>query len=213
MENHSHGELMNNPTESANFAAILLAAGPSTRLGQPKQLVCVDGESLVRKTVRIIQAQDPVSITVVTGCQGERVEEEIKDLPVRVARNRHWEQGMGGSIAYGARQIAETVDGLLLMVCDQWRLEKQDLASLLRTWRSDISRIYTACWNEGEAFVSAPPVVFPGNLIQELKYVLSNRGARQVIDRNIEIVEFVKMENAAFDLDRPEDLEKLASRS
>ena len=66
-----------------------------------------------------------------------------------------------------------------------------------------------ACWHEGEAFVSGPPVISPGNLKQELKFAQENRGARQLVDRYMDIVEFVTMENAARDLDRPEDLEQL----
>jgi CTP:molybdopterin cytidylyltransferase MocA len=200
---------MNKNTETGTYAAVVLAAGPSTRLGQAKQLVRHGGESLVRKTVRILQSGGPLSITVVTGCESESVENEISDLPVRIARNANWERGMGASIACGVRHVSEDADGILLMVCDQWKLEEKDISQLLTSWRTDISRIITACWHEGEAFVSGPPVMFPRNVKHELKYVYENRGARQVVDRHMEIVEFVTLENAAFDLDRPEDLDEL----
>jgi CTP:molybdopterin cytidylyltransferase MocA len=95
------------------------------------------------------------------------------------------------------------------MVCDQWRLQETDLARLVDAWKSDISRIFVACWKEGEAQVSGPPVIFPGKLIPELKSMQENRGARQLIDRYIDIAEFVETENAAFDLDRPEDLDQM----
>ena len=199
--------------ESGTFAAILLAAGPSTRLGQAKQLVRVDGECLVRRAVCLLQTLEPESITVVTGCESKSVEQEIADLSVTVAYNRNWARGMGGSISCGVRKIPENVDGILLMVCDQWRLDSVDLYSLISSWKTDISQIYLACWNEGKAFVSGPPVVFPCKLKQELKCVHENRGARQVVDRHMDIVEFVTIENAAYDLDRPEDLEQLLKRS
>lgn len=196
-------------TEPAKFAAILLAAGPSTRLGQSKQLVRINGESLVRRAVGLLRAQQPECITVVTGCEAESVEREVGDLSDNIAHNRNWTRGMGASIACGVQNIPEEVDGILLMVCDQWRLEADDISRLISSWRSDISHIYIACWNEGKAFVSGPPVVFPCNLKQELKFAQENRGARQIVDRNIDIVEFVTMENAACDLDRPADLELL----
>lgn len=204
---------MNKNTESGNFAAILLAAGPSSRLAQPKQLVKFDGESLVRKAVRLILTQQPLSITVVTGSHAESVEREIGDLPVNMVCNRDWERGMGASLSCGARNVSEDVDGILIMVCDQWRLAADDLSRLISDWRSDISRIMVSCWSEREAFVSGPPIVFPRKLKQELKYVQVDRGARQVIDRHMDIVEFVTIENAAWDLDRPEDLEKLMTRA
>jgi CTP:molybdopterin cytidylyltransferase MocA len=116
---------------------------------------------------------------------------------------------MGASINAGARALPLGPDGVLVTVCDQWRLESADLAHLANRWLSDISRICVACWNEGEAFVSGPPVIFPRKLIPELKGMQPSRGARQLIDRYMDLVDYVEMQNAAFDLDRPEDLARL----
>lgn len=191
----------------SRLAVVLVAAGPSTRLGQPKQLVKIGGESLVRRVARLLLELEPSSVTVVSGCESEEIEAEISGVPVDVVYNRYWEEGMGGSITCGVRQVADDVDGILVMVCDQWRLEIDDLTRLIDSWKADISAIVVANWHEGEAFVSGPPVIFPGTLIPELKFMTRSRGARQVIDRHMDIVEFVTMENAAFDLDRPADLE------
>ena len=190
----------------SRLAAVLLAAGPSTRLGQPKQLVKIGGETLVRRVSGMLLELGAASVTVVSGCESETIENEIRDLPVAVTYNHNWEQGMGGSITCGVRQLADDVDGILVMVCDQWRLEIDDLTRLIDSWKADISAIFVANWHEGEAFVSGPPVIFPSTLIPELKFMTRSRGARQVIDRHMDIVEFVMMENAAFDLDRPKDL-------
>jgi len=199
--------------ETPRIAALLLAAGPSSRLGQAKQLVKVGEESLVRRATRLLLAQQPASVTVVVGCEAAAISREIQDLPVTITNNSEWAQGMGASISCGARRIPEPFDGILLMACDQWRLEEADLAQLIAAWSSDISEISVASWNEEKAVVSGPPVIFPRTLKQDLISVNKSRGARQVIDRNIDIVHYVEMENAACDLDRPEDLEKLISRS
>ena len=185
----------------------MLAAGPSSRLGQPKQLISIHGESLVRRTARLLLSMDIASVTLVSGFDAKNVESEVEDLPLDIACNHGWEQGMGSSISCGARQMLQNPDGVLMMVCDQWRLEKDDLSRLISAWYSDISRLYVTCWNEGKAFVSGPPVIFPRKTIPELISVQPHRGARQVIDRNMEIAEFVKLDNARFDLDNPEDLE------
>ncbi len=200
---------MDNNAETPRLAAIVLAAGPSTRLGRPKQLVQLDGETLVRKTTRLLIAHEFTSVTVVTGCEADGVMQAVSDLPVSTVHNKDWASGMGSSIYCGARSIRENLDGLLLMVCDQWCLREDDISRFIAHWSTDISRILMACWHEGQAFVSGPPVIFPRKIIPELKYVLKDRGARQVIDRHMDIVEFASMENAAFDLDRPEDLDKL----
>ena len=192
-----------------SLGVVLLAAGPSSRLGQPKQLVLVGGECLVARSARLALALQAAQLKVVSGCEAERVTAELDGVPVDIVFNRNWASGMGASINCGVRSLVSGMSGVLLMVCDQWRLEAADLERLVTAWLCDPSRIYLACWKEGAAQVSGPPVIFPGRLIPELKSMQEQRGARQLIDRYIDIVEFVEMENAAFDLDRPEDLERL----
>ena len=192
------------------LAAVLLAAGPSTRLGRPKQLVRFENETLVHRTARLLADLPLAQVMVVIGCEAERVRSEFEDLPVGVVFNSNWKSGMGSSIACGARAIEKSVDGVLLMVCDQWCLQKQDLSRMIDAWTLDISQVYVARWSEHKASISGPPVIFPRKVMPELKFLISSRGARQVIDRHLEIVEFVDLQNAAFDLDRPEDLEKMS---
>lgn len=198
-----------NEGRNVTLGTVLLAAGPSSRLGQSKQLVRLNGETLVHRSARLLLDTGLEQVTVVCGCGAEEVRSELADLPVGTVYNREWALGMGGSINCGVRSMPQAVDGVLLMVCDQWRLVSADLTRLIDAWHTDISRIFVACWDDGEAFVSGPPVIFPRKLIPELKGMHPARGARQLIDRYIDIVEFVKMENAAVDLDRPEDLERL----
>jgi molybdenum cofactor cytidylyltransferase len=197
--------------ERRELAAILLAAGPSSRLGRLKQLVEYGGETLVRRAARMLVETGRVSadVTVVTGCEGEAVAAELAGLPVSVTLNPDWLAGMGGSIAWGARQVPASAAGILVMVCDQWRLSREDLRLLLDSWEAAPERIHVAGWKEGAAHVSGPPVVFPGFLRGELKGLEKGRGARQVIDRHIDIVEFVELQSAGHDLDRPEDLERM----
>ena len=205
--------LMMKKSEAGRFAIILLAAGPSSRLGQAKQLVRFDGESLVRRAARVALSLEPVSITVVTGFADKEVEHELRDLPVRLTRNDEWAQGMGGSIACGVRSISEQVDGVLVMLCDQWRIETADLTSVISTWLSDISRIIVASWCDQKSLIYGAPALFPRKYIRELKSLNGNRGAKALVDQNLEQVQFVELKNAACDLDRPEDLEQLLKRS
>ena len=192
-----------------SLAAILLAAGPSSRLGQSKQLVEVRGECLVRRAARLLIALHPQRLVVVTGCRAEEVAAELDDLPLETVCNRDWALGMGASIAAGARRLNPSADGILLMVCDQWRLRAPDLERLVSAWRAQPQRIMVSCWKQGRAHVTGPPVIFPARLLRELKAIPPDRGARQVIDGHMDDVEFVELQNAADDLDRPEDLQRM----
>ena len=191
------------------LAAILLAAGPSSRLGHPKQLVRFEGETLVRRAANLLVDAVEGPVVVVCGCESRRVSEQVNDLPVQTVTNPDWELGMGGSISFGARFVPRFSDGIMVAVCDQWLLNRDDLDRLLGAWRSARQRIHAACWSEGAAHVSGPPVIFPGRLHGELKGLEKSRGARQVIDRHIDSVDFIELESASCDLDRPEDLSRL----
>jgi len=195
--------------ETPGISALLLAAGPSSRLGRAKQLVQVQGECLVRRSARLLLAQDNVPVTVVVGCEADRISREVSDLPVTIVINRDWEQGMGGSLSCGVRHIKDDFDGILVMACDQWRLEESDIARMIDVWSPDPSTILVASWSEGQAQVSGPPVIFPRKFRPDLIAVVKNRGARQVIDRHIDHVRYLNLENAGYDLDRPEDLQKI----
>lgn len=196
-------------TDRLELHAILLAAGPSSRLGQPKQLVEFEGESLVRRSARMLTELVSGPVVAVTGSESERVAAELDGLPVNPVLNPEWKLGMGGSIACGARHLPRYPPGILVTVCDQWWLSTADLKKLIDAWGAKPSCIHVACWKEHNAHVSGPPVIFPGRLRGDLKGLEKGRGARQVIDRFMDIVEFVELQSAAHDLDRPEDLEKL----
>jgi CTP:molybdopterin cytidylyltransferase MocA len=195
--------------EGLKLAAVLLAAGASRRLGQPKQLVKRDGESLVRRAAGLLLNLGADPIVVVTGFRAEEVSRQLNGLALTVVENPDWALGMGGSIACGMRSVPVEVDGVLLMLCDQWLLNSIDLARLMTAWKSDISRIIASGWKQGNSDVSGPPVIFPGELIHELLFVNGERGARPVIDRHRDIVNVVKLENAASDLDEPHDMKQL----
>lgn len=187
---------------------MLLAAGSSSRLGQPKQLVKRGGESLVRRAAGLLLNLGADPVVVVTGYRSEEVSGQLQGLPLTAVKNPDWELGMGGSIACGVRNIPDGVDGVLLMPCDLWRLTAEDLNGLIVVWKSDISRIIMTAWNDEKSYFSGPPVIFPGDLIHELSFVNGERGARPVIDRHREIVSTVELKNAAYDLDEPQDLDQ-----
>lgn len=189
-----------------SFAAILLAAGGSSRLGQPKQLLQIDGESLVRRTARALFGLNPARVVVVTGGSSERVSNELKGLPVHIQHNPDWPAGMGSSIALGASQIPAEADGVLILLCDQWCIDTADLNQIVSRWTSDISRIYAASWNDENAFCYGPPVMFPRKYIHELEMLKGEHGARSVINRCQHEARFIVLENAAFDVDVPADL-------
>jgi molybdenum cofactor cytidylyltransferase len=187
---------------SQSLGTILLAAGASRRLGQAKQLLEFDGQTLVARQARVLLSLKPACVTVVTGAFSEEVRKALYGLPVEIAHNKDWQQGMGRSIATGIAAMPERVRGVLLMLCDQWKLECDDLQQLIKSWNDDPRSAVSAQWGD----TSGPPVIFPRADFSRLLRLKGEGGARRVLKRSTGGVVFVNIENAAFDIDTPADL-------
>ena len=96
-----------------SVAGIILAAGESTRFGQPKQLLDWKGQSFVRAVAKTALEARLSPVIVVTGANAEQVELAVKDMNVRVIRNEEWKSGQGSSIKAGIKTL--TSDPSLIM--------------------------------------------------------------------------------------------------
>ncbi len=190
------------------LGVVLLAAGGSSRMGRPKQLLRIEDEALVTRMARRLIELEPASVLVVTGSASQAVNDQLSGLPVQVVHNPRWEEGMAGSLAVGVKNLPAEIDGVLIMLCDQWRVGREDLQELVQVWNADISQITAACWDDDGRQVIGPPAIFPRALFEELTSLKGDRGARAVIEKHRERASFVAMESAFFDLDEPADLER-----
>lgn len=189
------------------LSILIPAAGASERLGRPKQLVPYRGIPLLQHAVNIAKTLTADELIVVTGAHESPVRKAIKDPSVNWVHNPHWQEGMGGSIAVGAAEVSGRADGLLILLCDQWRVQASDLQALVETWQSDPGRIVTAK-SGGQTM---PPVIFPSSLLERIRRLSGDRGAQSLIGDYSDIVTPVPMDNAAFDLDTEVHLGDLKS--
>lgn len=192
----------------AAVAAVVLAAGASRRLGQPKQLVQVEGESLLRRTARIALAAGYEPVFVVLGFEAAGMAIEVADLSIRALINDDWNLGMATSIRTGtiaALAVRPEVDALLLLVCDQPQLSASHLQALLAAHRQGSLPI-TASEYGGKAGV---PAVLARAMGPELLTLEGDAGAREIIRRVPARVSTVSWPAGLVDVDLPEDLEGL----
>jgi len=189
------------PETARDLGAILLAAGGSSRLGRPKQLERIDGRPLVERQARLLLELQPACLVVVTGAVDAEVRQALARLPVEFVHHEGWEGGMGQSISRGIQAMPERVRGALLLLCDQWRIERADLVKLIRAWSDAPQKAVISMWDG----TTGPPVVFPRALFQRLLQLEGDRGARNLLKRYRGGLERVPVANAAFDLDKPGD--------
>lgn len=187
-------------------AAVVLAAGASRRLGQPKQLVPIEGESLLRRTARLALEAGCAPVVVVLGFEAERMAEELAGLPAEMVVNAQWLSGMGSSLACGvaaALRARPEMDALLLLVCDQPRLTANHLRRLLARHAAGSAPV-TASAYAGRAGV---PAIFAPALFSDLESIEGDQGARGLISRHG--AQTVDWPDGACDIDLPDDLELL----
>jgi molybdenum cofactor cytidylyltransferase len=194
-------------TRLDKLTAVLLAAGGSSRMGRPKQLLRVEGEALVTRMARRLIGLEPASVMVVTGSASQAVNDQLSGLPIQIVHNPRWEEGMASSLATGVKNLPAEIEGVLIMLCDQWQVGLADLQQLVQAWNADISQIAAACWHDEGRQVIGPPAIFPRDLFEELTTLKGDRGARAVIEKHRDRASFLAMKNARFDLDEPTDLE------
>ena len=193
-------------------AAIVLAAGASTRLGQPKQLLQLDGESLLHRTVRIAGEANCVLIYVVLGFEADRMRLEITDLPVKPIINPDWKSGMGSSLRCGVEVLMKETPlpgRVLVLLCDQAKLSAEILSSLIRT-SVGVNSLITASSYAGRLGV---PAIFNEHLYADLLNVEGDQGARAVILRHTSQTSVVEFPEGAIDIDTPRDLAVLRTIS
>jgi len=187
-------------------ALIVLAAGASTRMGMPKQLLQFGERSLIGHVVEVAIASVCNPIIVVLGASSDRIKPEVERLDVRVVENPHWAEGMSTSIRTGIKTlkaINPEVEAVVLMVCDQPFVSTQIIDRLVASYRATGKPIIASEYAE----ISGVPALFSRALFSELTALSDDVGARQVIKQHAQAVFGVPFSEGAINLDTPKDYE------
>lgn len=142
---------------SREHAALILAAGASTRLGRSKQLLLRDGEPMLRRVVRMALQTTPLRCVVVLGRDAQRLGGVLQGLPVELLPHAAWSAGMGSSLAVLRRHVQadHRLHRSLVVGCDQPALEAAHLHALL----AEADRAASGCATSSYAGVRGIPAV------------------------------------------------------
>ena len=183
------------------IGAVILAAGSSTRLGRPKQLLQLHGETLVHAAVRAAQEGGCGVACVVTGYAREAVERAVADLHPGLVHNEHWPRGMGSSVRIGVAAV-QPASAVVLLVCDQPAVDAKVIRALIerhdRTGRAIVASNYSD--------TLGIPALFDKSCFPELQAVPDAQGAKRVIQADLGRVAPFEFPDGALDIDFPGDL-------
>lgn len=192
----------------ADVAGVVLAAGSSTRMGENKLLLVLDGETVVRRAVRAAAGAGLSPVVVVLGHDAERVRAEIADLPCRAVVNPDHARGKGTSLQLGIGEVASgTGAGAgVIILADMPFVTGAMLSQVAERWRAGEAPMVISRYGE----VNAPPILYDRALFAELLSLPSEACGKQMIRRHGSEAELLHWPDEALaDIDVPADYERI----
>jgi len=185
------------------IALIIVAAGESKRLGQPKQLVRKNGISLLENTLQQAKKSGEGEVFLILGANADTILEKTQITDCHIFINKNWSKGMGESIAFGMKKISEfnNYKGVIISVADQPFLEG-NVFKKIEEKISEGKMIIKSKYEEG----SGPPVYFSDHFFEEIKELSGDDGAKPLVRKYKELVVSVDFPKGNIDIDREEDL-------
>jgi molybdenum cofactor cytidylyltransferase len=197
------------PEKGRRVAAVILAAGRSTRMGGPNKLLAeIGGRPLVRIAAEEVLASRANPVIVVTGHQREKVEVALGGLDVRLVHNPRYAEGLSTSVKAGLGAVPDDVDGAIVCLGDMPQVRAPLIDKLVSAFdpeRGALAVIPTIDGKRGN------PVVWSRRFFPELMTLEGDIGARNVIGRYPEAVVEVPLTDTAalIDVDTPEALDRV----
>lgn len=191
-----------------SVAGVLLAAGGSRRLGSPKQLVKMNGVTLVEHAARQLLEAGCSPVIVVVGAGSRGVRDAVSMLPVQCIDNTQWERGMGTSIASAVTALNDVrladVQAALITTCDMPTVSVDHLQSLAATSALGTQRVASTYAAPDGSLVRGIPAVLPREDWPALAMLDGDQGARDILRDRATLTVSLRLGN--FDIDTPADL-------
>lgn len=183
--------------KSNELAVLILAAGTSSRLGEPKQLVKYKDETLLAHACK--KACDICSdVFVVLGAKKEECEKEIRSLDVNILENQNYEEGLSSSIKAGISNLIN-YEKVLVLLCDQPFISSKHLKNLIEKSKQSEKIVCSFYKND-----VAVPAIFPKKHFEDLLELNGDKGAKKVIKQSLHEAVLLN-DKYAIDIDKKED--------
>lgn len=189
---------------------VILAAGNSSRLGQPKQLLAYKNTSLLNNTILQASLVQNTAIIVVTGANHELVEKEITTSKTTIIFNPNWQSGMSTSISKGLTELLRLypeIEKCIFAVCDQPFVTTAIFENLISEHNKNNNGIVASAYSD----TLGTPVLFHKKYFNELQELKGQEGAKKIINKFRDDTVSISFEKGNIDIDTEEDYLKLIS--
>lgn len=200
------------PTKISHIAHIILAAGSSSRLGSPKQLLPWTSGSLIEQELRKSMQIEELTTYVILGANFEIIKKEIAHYPIHILQHKNWHLGMGTSISFGVQHILNTImayDAVLITLVDQPFVDIAHLHSLILENAQHRDKIIATKTKE----TMGVPAIFPKMYFEELTQLKQDYGARYILKKYKEHIRTIDGADKTDDIDTLEQYKALLDRA
>jgi len=187
------------------ITAILLAAGGSSRLGQPKQLIPFKNQLLINYILEQIKSGGLSNIRVILGSHFSDIKEKIKNKKLEIIHNPNWEEGISSSIKCGLTKLGPGTEAVIIFIVDQPFLNSELISEILQKFSTSKANIIAACVS-GQI---VHPVLYRKDIFSKLMELKGDVGGKAIFGN--ELVEKVNWDDKKLllDIDSINDLEKI----
>jgi molybdenum cofactor cytidylyltransferase len=186
-------------------AGIVLAAGGSERLGEPKQLLDWKGTPFIRAVVMKAIAAGLDQVVVVTGAFSEKTSKAVQGLPVKIIHNENWSEGQSTSVKKGIESLDQNIGAAVFLLVDQPQVSSTLIKKLIETYSISKEPIIGTLV-DGQR---GNPVLFDRSTFADLGNIQGDKGGRQIFSKYpVRWMPWLD-QIMALDVDNPGDYEKL----
>ena len=193
-----------------NTGIVILAAGESSRMGAPKQLLTYHGTTLLQHAIDTARELDDAAVVAVLGAHAEQILPQLDAHDILVVENPDWPAGMGGSLRTGLRALLDEhpdISAVIFLLCDQPLLSATTLENLVAAHESTGSAIVASEYDG----ILGVPALFTRTFFPDLLALEGAAGARQIIWTHRAHAIGVPFSEGAVDIDTPADYARLQS--
>ncbi|GHB29315.1 4-diphosphocytidyl-2C-methyl-D-erythritol kinase [Mongoliitalea lutea] len=190
-----------------DFAAIILAAGASTRLGQPKQLLEYQGKMLLQHAIEVVSPVVGQRLLVVLGAHAAKILDVFQNYPFPYVINETWSDGMSTSLRLGLSALLkeDAIDGIFLLVSDQPFVDTDVITQLKNKHLSTNKKLIASAYSD----TLGVPAFIHRDYFEELLSQQKDMGAKKLFFKYPEDVDTISFPKGAFDVDTAEDVFRL----
>ncbi|MBU3821666.1 nucleotidyltransferase family protein [Flavobacteriaceae bacterium XHP0103] len=193
----------------SNIAVVVLAAGASSRMGEPKQLLNWGQTTLLGHAINMVKSIYPQETILVLGANFELISKEIKDKTITILNNTDWQHGLGTSIAFAVQHLQNSnskVSGVLFVLCDQPFITGDYLKQMISKFNQNTHQIIATAYVNGKQGV---PVLFDACYFKDLTQLHDDFGAKALLKKHESKTVVLKPPTENVDLDTKEDYTNL----